>query len=532
MRPSRRDLLLLTAGCAVLYGLRLGARDLWNPNEPIYGEAVREMAERADWLVPHVNGLVFAEKPILFFWLALLASKVMGGVSEASLRVPSFLAGVATVLGAYVLALPYAGRARAFASSVAVATMFGVFWNARCVQMDILVTAATLWVIVAVTRVVDHDAPPLRGFVLAGAVAGFGFLAKGPVAWICPGLTIVVYLLATRRLYAIVRWETCAGIATCVGVAAPWFVMLALSGHSAVISEVLFRQNLARFVNPWDHQAPFWYYLESCWVDMGPWALFVPLAIGLPRRDEGERRLALLSSIWVIAVIVFFSLSKSKRSPYILPIAPAVAILAAEVALSFTAGRLRGARNALFVGLTLILSVGFVGAGVVVFVGASTRLDEPTASAVAFLGLVASFVGAWVLFDLSRKRKRAGAAVSLAAAAAAIYLAAAAVTLPALDVYKSARHFCADVSRLVRPGDEVASYAFWNWRAEYRYYLRMPITNLLGAEPLREAWNGTRRVVLLVEAERIADARQVIGDASPAIEGRVGGGSVYVFTNR
>jgi 4-amino-4-deoxy-L-arabinose transferase-like glycosyltransferase len=308
--------------------------------------------------------------------------------------------------------------------------------------------------------------------------------------------------------------------------------MLLFSGQKDVIAEVLVRQNLARFVNPWDHQAPFWYYLESLWADMAPWALFVPLAIGLPRRDEGERRLALLSSIWLVAVIAFFSFSKSKRSPYILPISPAVAILAAEVALAFTTGLLRGLRRTLFVTLTAILSGAFVCAGVVVFAGALTRLEKPTAGAVGFLGLVATLVGAWVLYDLVRPRKRYRAAVSLAAATAAIYLAAAGVTLPALDVYKSARRFCADVSQLVRPGDEVASYAFWNWRAEYRYYLGLPITNLLGVEPLRETWNGPRRVVLLVEAERIADARQVIGHAKAVIEGRVGGGSVSVFTNR
>ena len=100
MSSSRRDLLLLTAGCAVLFGLKLGARDLWNPNEPIYGEAVVEMAQRADWLVPHVNGLVFAEKPVLYFWLALLASKLMGAISEASLRVPALLAGLVTMVRA------------------------------------------------------------------------------------------------------------------------------------------------------------------------------------------------------------------------------------------------------------------------------------------------------------------------------------------------------------------------------------------------------------------------------------------------
>ena len=49
---QRRDLLWLAAAATLLFGVALGARDLWNPNEPIYGLAVREMAERGDWLLP------------------------------------------------------------------------------------------------------------------------------------------------------------------------------------------------------------------------------------------------------------------------------------------------------------------------------------------------------------------------------------------------------------------------------------------------------------------------------------------------
>ena len=78
----------------------------------------------------------------------------------------------------------------------------------------------------------------------------------------------------------------------------------------------------------------------------------------------------------------------------------------------------------------------------------------------------------------------------------------------------------------------MASYGFWNWRAEYRYYLGLPITNLAGAGPLRDAWSGPRRVVLLVEAERLGDAREIIGDAPPVLARHIGAGSIYVFTNR
>jgi hypothetical protein len=113
-----------------------------------------------------------------------------------------------------------------------------------------------------------------------------------------------------------------------------------------------------------------------------------------------------------------------------------------------------------------------------------------------------------------------------------LYLTASGVTLPALNAIKSARPVCEEVRQILRPDDLVASYAFWNWRAEYRYYLGLPIENLFAVDALRAVWTGPRRVVLFVEDERLADARAVLGDAVPAIAEKVGGRSIYVFTSR
>lgn len=107
MSPTRRTLRdmgvrldfagLLLVAC-VLFFTSLGARDLWSPNEPIYGRAVVEMAERGDWLIPTVNEVVFAEKPILYYWTALICSRLIGGITELSLRVPSAIAGTISVV--------------------------------------------------------------------------------------------------------------------------------------------------------------------------------------------------------------------------------------------------------------------------------------------------------------------------------------------------------------------------------------------------------------------------------------------------
>ena len=533
MSERARDLTVLAVLSLVLFGAALGARDLWNPNEPIYGEAVREMAERGSWLVPYVNGMVFGEKPILYYWMALAASKVSGGVSELPLRVPVALAGLAIVLGTYALVLPYAGRRRALASAILGATLYGVWWNARFIQMDILVTATTLGVIAAILRAVDHGASRWKCWALAGAFAGIGFLAKGPVAWICPGLVVGTYLIVTRRVRELVRPEVLLGGAAAIAVAAPWYLALAAAGRTDVLHEVLIRQNFSRFANPWDHAQPFWYYLEYFWIDMAPWAFLVPLAWRLPRRDLGERRLATLSACWIGAIMVFFSLSRSKRSPYVLPIAPAVAILAAEVAVAYAEDRLTRARRGAFLAVawTFAVLLVLVGGGI----GLYAVLHHPEFASAAKPVAAASLAAAVVLLGaLTIGRFRRGVAVpaALATAFGLVFLVASMTVLPALDAAKSARPFCAEIERRAGAGDEIASFDFWNWRAEYAYYLGRPLTRISGAEALEEAWRGPKRLFVVVEEDRLAAAREAIGAIEPAYARRTGGKMSYLFTNR
>ena len=521
-----RDLLLLALGCAILFGAGLGAHDLWNPNEPIYGEAVKEMAARGTWSVPYVNDLVFGEKPILYYWAALASSSLFGGISETTLRLPSAVAGFAVVAGVYLLVLPYAGRRRALWSAVATMTTYQVWWVARTIQMDVLVAAATVGVILPVTRVWDHGAAAWKGWALAGVAAGLGFLGKGPVTWICPGLVLAAYALATRRPRLLVQPAMLAGAAVALAVAAPWYVHLWSSGRTDVLHEALIRQNFQRFSNPWDHVAPFWYYVPYFLSDMAPWSFAALAGWNLPRESDDERRLARLSWLWIITIVAFFSLSKSKRDPYIVPTAPAAAILAAEVGIAWVDGRLSTVRRRLVGAIRWSFAVLFAAAAVLVLWKLAPRYPEVATAARILAAVLAA--GAAALAAAPRPRLPA----ALAGAMAAIYLVAALFVMPAFDPFKSARPFCDRLAAILRPGDVVASYNFWAWRAEYRYYLGRPIENLPGEEPLRSAWARGERVVLLVEGGQLDEARRVIGDRPPVFSRGVGSKTAYVFTNR
>lgn len=528
-----RDLLILICGALILFTIALGSRDLWNPNEPIYGRAAVEMSQRGDWLIPTVNGTVFAEKPILYYWMALAASKITGNINEFTLRLPSVAAGLLGIILTYFLVLPYAGRKRALISGLLLGSMYGVFWCARSVQMDILVLASTVGALLPLSRMADHGMSQYRGWLWAGLAAGLGFLAKGPVALIMPGLAFAGYALITRRprlLFSVKMWP---GVLLFAAVGGSWYYVLLAGGHSEVINEVLFRQNFSRFVAAWDHHRPWHYYLGYFWQDFAPWSWFVPLAAFLPRRDDDGWRLRKLSWIWIIGVILFFSFSDSKRSPYVLPIAPAVAILAADVINRLITGRL--SKRLRIAGLAIhgLPALVFAIGGLALIFAVPSRFPEYSqyysmtlATGVVLLAGSVAVVTGIILSN----RLRALAPSALGGAIVTIYLIAGIWLLPMVNQYKSARPIGTILKTEASSGTDIVSYGLWVWRAEYSFYGEQNIRVIEDQAALRHFWNSAPPRLVLVEEDHLEEVRQTLGLDS-SYQRQIGSRTVHLFSD-
>jgi dolichol-phosphate mannosyltransferase len=321
-------LLALVVLCLVLFFGRLGW-PLQEPEEPRYAEIPRQMLAAGSWAVPLLHGEPYYDKPPLLYWLVMASYRVFGVQDWAARLVPS-AAAFLTVLLTY-----FWGR-RLVGHRAALAAAFILCLSARFVYLGRLLTMnglLCLWVVAALAAAHLAVAGPRfrRGWWLLSATAcGLGLLTKGPVALVLVAVPIVLYLLLdARAVRPAWRWRL-AYPAVALGLAAPWYITIAWSDPSFV-QYFFWRQNLVRYVAPFDHAKPAWYYVGDVVLGMLPWSLLLlPLLkfLGRPTLPEATKRPAalgyfLLAGVWSF---VFFSLAGSKRAGYILPAMPPLAL--------------------------------------------------------------------------------------------------------------------------------------------------------------------------------------------------------------
>jgi 4-amino-4-deoxy-L-arabinose transferase-like glycosyltransferase len=95
-----REWLLLAGFCIFLFFYGLGQFGLVGADEPRYAQVAREMLERHDWITPTLGGRPWLEKPVLYYWQAMIAYSLFG-VRDWAARLPSAVDASLIVLGVY-----------------------------------------------------------------------------------------------------------------------------------------------------------------------------------------------------------------------------------------------------------------------------------------------------------------------------------------------------------------------------------------------------------------------------------------------
>ncbi len=367
----------------------------------------REMIASGDWLDPRLHGQPYADKPLLSYWAVTACAWLLGGTHEISARLPSVLAGTASVVLTAWMGARLLGRTPGIAAGWITATSWSFVQWSRTASADLLNLAVILAALAVYVQQLER---PRRWQVPAFlALIALGGHVKGLPAVILPVAIVFADSLVARR------WSwlrpisvTAAGVALAGVIYAAPFLISRLDRGDWLLTELAWQQNVVRTFAAFDHAAPVWYYVTIFPAMFLPWSLWLPGALAWVARIRTSRAGVRVVGIACAVIFALFTASESRRSYYILPLVPFAAMLVsgfwADLAARAASGsRLRAGDWLLGVAPAFLLSAAVLAVGILAFAPAlapgavGDLLRELRGATWAGIGLAAAAVVAAVL---------------------------------------------------------------------------------------------------------------------------------------
>lgn len=375
---------MVLVAAAILYFTRLGARALWS-SEFRWAEIAREMLLTRNYFWPTINGHVYYDKPLGSYWLVTLSTPFTGGMNETAARLPCAIAGLLAVAFLMLLARRLYDSRTAILSGFILATSFSFVFFSRHASADVETLTGELaalllfernqlyernqdragglwviwlWLIMAATSLTKG----LLGFALPLLVIGvFSCLQDG---WSALASHILHGPLRARLRWLVARnrwffnWYSIPAIVLGIAVYyAPFEISSRLMGSEKGL-QMVYRENVVRFFHPFDHRGPIYLYTYVIFALMAPWSALLPAALiethHLRNAGDEPARSDRFALVYFWATFLFFTLSGSRRSYYLLPILPAAAMLVARMLVFPGELRSKFAHRLLLIGYAVI----------------------------------------------------------------------------------------------------------------------------------------------------------------------------------
>lgn len=513
--PRELGVLVILIAVAVVLASGIGLRAPWPADEPRFAQIAREMVESGQWLFPMRGGEPYPDKPPVFVWLVAVFYLLTGHLKVAFL-LPSALAGLGTLWLVHDI-----GR-RLWGSDVARTALLVLVFTpqfllqAKTAQIDALVC---FWITLGCYGLLRHfmTGPAWGWYLTAFAAMALGIMTKGvgflPVLMLIP---LALWGAAAKgpgegRLWG---WRSWLGLVVLLGTLALWLGpmlwQVAASGSEdlrAYRDNILLQQTAKRYANPWGHIKPWHYFLTAAiptiWF---PLALLLLTQVGrLVRVLRDDARVRVLF-VWVVLVIVFFSLSRGKREVYILPALPMLSLVAAVVWRRAQAeGGTRWSTGALRVALVLV-GLAIVALGATAWWRPELlgpRVDD-YADELAALGLPVLTLGVAVL-GVTVLTWRRQVLEQLSIAALACWLFVAWWVWPVMDPHRTPKAMMAQLEQRLDHSHEVGLLKF---KEQFLLFSQRPLVHFSYLDPAEEqernAWQWMRenpqRVLLLPDS--------------------------------
>jgi 4-amino-4-deoxy-L-arabinose transferase-like glycosyltransferase len=311
-------------------------------DEPRFAQATKQMLETGDFVDIRFQDDARHKKPVGIYWMqsvTVTAAQALGASDALRTigfyRIPSFLAAIGSVLVLYWAAMAFLSRRGAFVAAALMGCTVLLGVESRLAKTDsmLLLTCmvcfgvlARLW-LHATNPGVSRPLKPIEIWLFWIAM-GVGVLVKGPITPMIafvPALALSLRERSARWLLPLRPW---LGLAVVAVIAAPWLVAIAWKTGGSFFADSIGKDMLAKVNKGQErHWGPPGLYVTLFWATAWPAAVFMALALRFAWVERRDDAVAFLLA-WVIPCWVIFEVVQTKLPHYVLPLYPAVVVLA------------------------------------------------------------------------------------------------------------------------------------------------------------------------------------------------------------
>jgi 4-amino-4-deoxy-L-arabinose transferase-like glycosyltransferase len=328
---GRRPYFLLILLCLALYLPGLTGLPPIDRDESRFAQASKQMIESGDYVRIQFQGESRAKKPAGIYWLQVAAARLTGRPDAIwSYRLPSVSGAILAVLLTFAFGQRMAGRTAALFGAALLASCFLLVSEAHQAKTDAMQLATVVLAQGSLALFyLERDRRPGWGpAMLFWLAQAFGILIKGPVVPMISLLTIVTVSISDRSWSWLKGLRPLPGLALVAAIVAPWAWAISHATQGQFIGTAVKTDLLPKLLGAQEsHGAAPGTYLALLLATLWPASLLAIPALPMAWKRRGEPAVRFLLA-WIVPNWLMFEAIPTKLPHYILPVYPALVLLA------------------------------------------------------------------------------------------------------------------------------------------------------------------------------------------------------------